>query len=98
MINENTFTISDCIPHSRMNMPIYRKIWSDLTKREQEILHAMSKGKTTLKEICAELSMSTSTYSKYRDLLKKKGVLVIPAQGEIAFALPRFGEVIKYYE
>ena len=77
---------------------VYRKIWSDLTKREQEILHAMSKGKTTLKDICAELSMSTSTYSKYRDLLKKKGVLVVPAQGEIAFALPRFGEVIKYYD
>ncbi len=76
---------------------VYKKIWSALTKKEKEILKQVKEEQVKTGEICKNISMSSSTFSRYRDDLMKKGILQCPEYGYVSMALPRFYEVVKNY-
>ncbi|MCR4586443.1 MAG: ATP-binding protein [Lachnospiraceae bacterium] len=76
---------------------VYRKIWTSLTKKEKEILRLMSDEQIKTGDICKKMSISSGTFSRYRDGLIKKGIINCPEYGYVALALPRFSEVIKSY-
>lgn len=70
---------------------VYRKIWPSLTPVERAILYALpDESAVTVKTIMENAKMKKESFSKYRDRLIKKGVLVCPSRGKLAFALPRF--------
>ena len=76
---------------------VYKKIWSLMSKKEQDIVCAISETEVKTGEICKRLSMSSSTFSKYRDKLIRKGIITSPEYGSVSLALPRFYEVVKNY-
>lgn len=76
----------------------YRKIWSELSKKEQEILLAMEDDRDMkASEISAASNISGNLYSQYRKKLLDKGLLISPSYGYVALALPRFKRVCSYY-
>ncbi len=76
---------------------VYRKVWASLTNREREIVLQISRDEVKTKDICDAISMPQGSFSKYRDSLIKKGVLLSPQYGFVSLALPRFYEVVKHY-
>lgn len=76
---------------------VYRKIWSTLSAQDKNVITAISDGSVKVKDLCEQLKMSSSTFSKYRDRLIKKGLLVSSSHGYVELALPRFGEISKTY-
>ena len=74
---------------------VYQKVWSSLTLVEQRILHSFKSNESV--KVCfllEKLNMDKGYFSKYRDRLLKKGVVVAPSKGTLMFALPRFREFI----
>ena len=76
---------------------VYKKIWSSLSKKEQDIVCSVSEKEVKTSDICKKLSMNNSTFSKYRENLIRKGILTSPSYGYVSLALPRFYEVVKNY-
>lgn len=77
----------------------YRKIWSELTKKEQEIVLAINdEGSTKVAALCAAAGISNSMFSQYRRKLIAKGILASPAYGYVELTLPRFSRIASYYE
>lgn len=79
---------------------VYKKIWDGLSDLEKQIMLAMpdNNKKIKVKELCSKLSMTSATFSKYRERLLNKGVCVSPEYGHIAIVLPRFLNVVRSYE
>lgn len=79
---------------------VYRKIWSGLTDLEKQIILAMPENnkKIKVKELCLSLSMTSATFSKYRERLLNKGVCFSTEYGYISIALPRFLNIVRAYE
>lgn len=76
---------------------VYKKIWASLTERERDIVRVIRNDNTKAKNICDEISMRPGSYSKYREELVKKGILVSVGFGYVSLALPRFYEVVRHY-
>ncbi|MBR3306779.1 MAG: ATP-binding protein [Lachnospiraceae bacterium] len=76
---------------------VYKKIWSSLSRKEKEVLRALPEKDVRTGEVCKRLSMSSGTFSRYRDNLIQKGIISSPDYGYVSFALPRLYEVIKSY-
>ena len=77
---------------------VYRKIWESLSDKDREVVLAMPDHPVKTREMCDALSMDSSIFSKYRDRLIKKGVMVSTKFGQMTLALPRFRSVIQNYE
>lgn len=77
---------------------VYRKIWSSLTEKEREILHAMGDEETSVKDIYTKISMQPNVFSGYRDKLIRKGILISSKHGYVMTALPRFGRITETYD
>ena len=79
---------------------VYRKIWSGLSDLEKQIILAMPENnkKIKVKELCSSLSMTSATFSKYRERLLNKGVCFSSEYGHISIALPRFLNIVRAYE
>ena len=76
---------------------VYKKIWSLLSQKEREIVSSITEETVKVGDICKEISMNSSTFSKYRDTLIRKGILTAPLYGHVSLALPRFYEIVKNY-
>ena len=76
---------------------VYKKIWSSMTSKEREIMKAMYSDEEKVGDICDRLNMSNGTFSKYKEALTDKGLLISSKYGYIQIVLPRFLEVIKSY-
>ena len=76
----------------------YSKIYSELSKKEKEIVLAVASGKVSNSEIKDLLNMKDGTLSTYKMILSKKGILDISKRGEVEFLLPRFSEFIRFHE
>lgn len=75
----------------------YEKIYSELSETEQKIVLSIdTSGEVTTKSLREKLSMNIKTFSVYRDILIKKGVLTAPHYGIVSFALPRFKEFLDF--
>lgn len=74
---------------------VYQKVWKDLTPVEQNILKAFKTNDSIrVSKILDELNMDKSYFSKYRDRLLKKGIIMSNSLGVLSFTLPRFKEFI----
>ncbi len=76
---------------------VYKKIWSSLSKKERDIVCAVTEKEVKTADICKKLSMNNSTFSRYRENLIRKGILQSLTYGFVSLALPRFYEVVKSY-
>lgn len=74
----------------------YSKIYSELTGKEKEIVAAIASSKTTNIELKKMLQVTDGTLSTYKSILSKKGIIDTSTRGEVKFALPRFGEFIRF--
>ena len=76
----------------------YSKIYSELTKREKEIVSIVASGKVSNAEIKEILNMKDGSLSTYKMILSKKGILDTSKRGSVEFLLPRFSEFIRFHE
>lgn len=76
---------------------VYKKLWSSLTTKEKEIIHAMYSDEEKVKDICDRLSITSGTLSKYKESLNVKGILNTSKYGFLQIALPRFNIIAKTY-
>lgn len=78
---------------------VYRKIWISLSERDREVVTAMlHKGKMKVKDVCEATGMTSQSFSRYRERLMRKGLILSPQRGFVELALPRFDEVIELYQ
>ena len=78
---------------------VYEKIWSELSRKDKEVVAAMCDAPSTKVEtIRNRLKMSSNSFSTYRKRLTKKGIIQSPDYGWLSFTLPRFGEFILRQE
>ncbi len=74
----------------------YRKIWESLSPTDKKILGYFSeKEKAKVNDIRDALSMSSPTFSKYREKLLNRGLIVSKEYGTLELTLPRFGRFAK---
>jgi hypothetical protein len=73
----------------------YRKIWDTMSEKERGIVLCVEGGRTKVGDIREALSMTSGTFSKYRDKLIKSGILSAEDHGYVSLTLPRFYEVVS---
>ena len=73
----------------------YAKIWSTLSDVEKKIVVSFQTNSAVLvSAILEKTGMKKEYFSRYRDRLIKKGILLSPARGKLIFNLPRFKEFV----
>ena len=79
-----------------LNEFAYRKIWSELSRKDREVAAAMAKvpGGEVF-EIRSVLNYTTNQFNPYRERLLKAGVAMSRGTGNLEFALPGFEEFVK---
>ena len=77
---------------------VYKKIWSSLSKQDKDVVLAIKKDETKVSEICKKTGMTSSIFSRYRDRLIKRGIIMSSGHGYVSLLLPRFEIVASTYE
>ena len=77
---------------------VYKKIWATLSRQDKDIVLAIKEENTKVGDICKELGITSSVFSKYRERLLQKGVICSNERGYVSLALPRFIDVVSLYE
>lgn len=78
---------------------IYDKTFADMSPAEKKIVFCLGSMKpVSVKDICQKSGFSIKYLGVYRAKLIKKGILVSPKNGYLAFALPRFDEYLSYQD
>ena len=71
----------------------YRKIWSELSGKDREVLSAAAGVLSgCVCDIREKLGMTSNQFNPYRDRLIKAGILLGKEKGRLEWALPFFGE------
>ena len=71
----------------------YRKIWSELSAKDREVVLAIFRSGTgEVAEIRKLMDWTSNQFNPYRDRLLKSGVISSPQNGYVELALPWFGE------
>ena len=77
---------------------VYKKIWDSLTDTERNLVSALDDNETIPTSTLLErINMKSNSYSKYRERLIGKGVIISPSRGYISLALPRFKTITELY-
>ena len=77
---------------------VYQKIWSGLSEQDKNVVLALSdEGPVKVKDICEATGMTSATFSKYRERLINKGLILAGQHGYIELSLPRFRQICDYY-
>lgn len=77
---------------------VYKKIWEGLSKQDKKIIMALEDDKIiATKDLLKRTGIKSSDYSKYRERLTNKGLIVSPDRGMVALALPRFRNIAELY-
>ena len=78
---------------------IYEKMWSELSQTDQTVLCAMaSTSETKVEKIREAADMTSSSFSVYRNRLKKRGLIRQTKYAHVDFSLPRFREFVRRME
>lgn len=78
---------------------VYDKVYSGMTENEKKVVSSFSTEKAIKVSLLAERTgFPNKTLSVYRDRLIKKGVILSPKYGYLAFALPRFSKYLENLE
>lgn len=77
----------------------YKKIWSELSSKDKEILYALAKSKNNkINEVMEICKMDNNHFNPYRKRLLNKGIVVAKERGKLSFVLPLFKEyILDYY-
>ena len=76
----------------------YKKIWESLSPTDKKIISFFNDNeKAKVNEIRDALSMTSAVFSKYREKLLNRGLLVSKEYGTLELTLPRFGRFAKLY-
>ena len=76
----------------------YKKIWESLSAIEKKIIVTFDKkDKLKVNEIREALSMTSPVFSKYRERLLNRGILLSTEYGSLELSLPRFGKIAKIF-
>lgn len=76
----------------------YSKIYSELSKKEKEIIHLVANDITSNQDLIKKLNIQNNYLATYKQILYKKGILDISKRGEVSFILPRFKELVLFQE
>ncbi len=76
---------------------VYEKIWSELSRRDRQVVRVISGGKTSASEIRDALKMSSQLYNVYRKRLMDQGIVSGAVRGQVTLTLPRFDRFIALY-
>ena len=75
---------------------VYDKIWSELSRKDKTVLHALgSSASMKVEHIREQLKMTSNQFTVYRTRLLRKGLVYSPDHGWLAFTLPRFREYVQ---
>lgn len=75
---------------------VYDKIWSELSGRDKDVLHAMALSESgTTAEIKRNLGSLAPLFNQYRKRLLKRGVAVSSGRGFLDFSLPLFRDYVE---
>ena len=77
---------------------VYKKIWEAMSPRDKDVILAFTEECMKVSDLCEATGMTSSSFSKYRERLMLKGVIISPKHGYVELALPRFKEVVEKYE
>ncbi len=77
---------------------VYRKIWSDLSRQDKNIIRAMPERAVKVSEICEKVHMKSGTFSTYRERLLNRGIIEAPQYGYISLLLPRLSVIAQSYQ
>ena len=77
---------------------VYRKIWQGLSVLDKKVVLAISDSNSKVSDICAKLNMNNSSFSKYRERLINRGIAQSTQHGFLELILPRFAEIVRFYE
>ena len=71
-----------------------------LYNRRSELISATvgDEVETKVSEICKKTGMTSSIFSRYRDRLIKRGIIMSSGHGYVSLLLPRFEVVASTYE
>lgn len=78
----------------------YDKVWSELSRKDREILHGIAQVKSgRIGEIRELLGLSTNEFNPYRQRLIRKGIISGEERGYVRLLLPFFDQyVLAHYD
>ena len=76
----------------------YMKIYSELTKKEKEIVTLIANGINNNQDLLSKMQIKNNYLSTYKQTLYKKGIIDISERGKISFILPRFKEFVIFQQ
>ena len=71
---------------------VYEKIWSELSRKDRQVILAIAQSDRSVKSIRAILDMADNQFSPYRQRLLRKGIIEATGYGMLDFTLPFFQE------
>ena len=77
---------------------VYKKIWSDLTAKERDIVLAIQGEEEKVGVICSKANISNGTFSKYKEKMMAAVIIEATKYGYVSLILPRFYEVVRNYQ
>ncbi len=76
---------------------VYKKIWESLSDKDRQLVRAVGSRQASVSDITTQMSISQTSFPRYKERLIKKGILHVPGRGLVELSLPRFAEVIRFY-
>ena len=76
---------------------VYKKVWSGLSEQDRNVILAIGDEKAKVGDVCKRAGMTSATFSKYRERLLNRGLILAKEHGYVELILPRFAEVAGYY-
>jgi type IV secretory pathway VirB4 component len=76
---------------------VYKKIWSTLSDLDKKILSVFDENPMKVKTICEKADIQSSTFSRYRERLINRGLIIASQHGYVSLTLPRFSKIIASY-
>ena len=77
---------------------VYKKIWQSLSGMEKRIMKSIGDSEMKVADVLAVTQIDSSSFSRYRDSLIKKGLIISTKHGYVSIALPRFSSIVSFYE
>ena len=71
---------------------VYEKIWSELSRKDRQVILAIAQSDRSVKSIRTILDMTDNQFSPYRERLLRKGIIEATGYGMLDFTLPFFPE------
>ena len=76
---------------------VYKKIWESLSDKDRIIVKSIGDAPVSVSELSEKLNIQQTSFSRYKERLIKRGLIVVPSRGMVALSLPRFANVVSYY-